>query len=69
MKKFLSKIIRMIGFVFIYVVGDVTYQTITGKDEIPVYYWICVGLSLVHQIMMSLKDIKNKLEEKSVEQK
>lgn len=62
MKKELFEFIKQLGFAFVYIVGDVICRVVTGKDEFPKYYWICVGLSLVYQIIRELDEIKNKME-------
>lgn len=62
MKKELFELIKLIGFVFFYYVGDIIIRWLSGKDEFPRYYWICVGLSLVYQIIRDLNEIKNKME-------
>lgn len=62
MKKALFEFIKLVGFVFVYFLGDVAARWIIGKSEFPKYYWIATGLILVYQIMKDLNEIKNKLE-------
>lgn len=65
MKKELFELIKLIGFVFFYYVGDIIIRWLSGKDEFPRYYWICFGLVLVYQIIRDLNEIKNKMENKN----
>lgn len=61
MKKALFEFIKLIGFVFVYIVGDIVVRWLTGKDEFPKYYWIATGLVLVYNIMEDLKELKKKI--------
>lgn len=65
MKKALFEFIKLVGFVFVYDLGDVICRVVTGKDEFPKYYWICAGLVLVYQVIRDLDEIKNKMENKN----